>query len=115
MDETAAEYFGGEDYRLNGEIFVSALSHTVGPQNAPPFALHFDKRQVLKSLLETTRQRFNVSAAEVDQLDLWQRATIAVACVSKDQVFVDQVLNKVLRTIEGNPRVEVAHVDMEFL
>jgi uncharacterized protein YlxP (DUF503 family) len=74
-----------------------------------------DKRQVLKSLLETTRQRFNVSAAEVDHLDLWQRATIAVACVSKDQVFVDQVLNKVLRTIEGNPRVEVANVDMEFL
>jgi uncharacterized protein len=74
-----------------------------------------DKRQVLKSLLETTRQRFNVSAAEVDQLDLWQRATIGVACVSKDPVFVDQVLNKVLRTIEGNPRVEVAHVDMEFL
>jgi uncharacterized protein len=74
-----------------------------------------DKRQVLKSLLETTRQRFNVSAAEVEHLDLWQRATIAVACVSKDQVFVDQVLNKVLRTIEGNPRVEVANVDMEFL
>jgi hypothetical protein len=74
-----------------------------------------EKRQVLKSLLETTRQRFNVSAAEVDHLDLWQRATIAVACVSKDQVFVDQVLNKVLRTVEGNPRVEVANVDMEFL
>jgi uncharacterized protein len=74
-----------------------------------------DKRQVLKSLLETARQRFNVSAAEVDHLDLWQRATIAFACVSKDQVFVDQVLNKVLRTIEGNPRVEVANVDMEFL
>jgi uncharacterized protein YlxP (DUF503 family) len=74
-----------------------------------------DKRQVLKSLLETIRQRFNVSAAEVDQLDLWQRAQVAFACVSKDQSFADQVLNKVLRTVEGNPRVEVAQVAMEFL
>jgi hypothetical protein len=74
-----------------------------------------EKRQVLKSLLETTRQKFNVSAAEVDGLDLWQRATLGFACVSNEQPFVDQVLNKVLRTVEGNPRVEVTNVEMEFL
>ena len=34
-----------------------------------------DKRQVLKSSLETTRQKFNISMAEVDDLDLWRRAT----------------------------------------
>jgi uncharacterized protein YlxP (DUF503 family) len=28
-----------------------------------------DKRQVLKSILDRTRERFNVSAAEVDELD----------------------------------------------
>jgi uncharacterized protein YlxP (DUF503 family) len=74
-----------------------------------------DKRQVLKSLLETTRQKFNVSAAEVDHLDAWRRATIGVACVSKDQQFVDQVLNKVIDTLEANPRVNVAEIQVEFL
>lgn len=73
------------------------------------------KRQVLKSLLETTRNRFNVSIAEVDHLDLWQRATVAATCVSKDQSFVDQVLNKVLQGFDGDPRVEVSHVQLEFL
>jgi uncharacterized protein len=74
-----------------------------------------DKRQVLKSLLETTRQKFNVSAAEVDHLDIWRRATVAFACVSKDQSFADQVLNKIIDTIEGNPRVNVADIRVEFL
>ena len=74
-----------------------------------------DKRQVIKSLLDRTRERFNVSAAEVDDLDAWRRATLAFACVSKDQVFADQVLQKVLATVESNPLVEVADVQMEFV
>jgi len=72
-----------------------------------------DKRQVIKSLLDRIRDKFNVSAAEVDDLDSWRRATLAFACVSKDQSFVDQVLQKVLSTVEGNPLVEVADVQME--
>jgi uncharacterized protein YlxP (DUF503 family) len=74
-----------------------------------------EKRQVIKSLLETTRNRFNVSISEVDHLDLWQRATIGAACVSKDQSFVDQVLNRVVQGFDGDPRVEVSRVELEFL
>ena len=48
MSDVADVYFGPGAYRLNGEIFVSDLKETTGPQTAPPFALHFDKRQVLK-------------------------------------------------------------------
>jgi uncharacterized protein YlxP (DUF503 family) len=74
-----------------------------------------EKRQVLKSLLETTRNRFNVSIAEVEHQDLWQRATVAAACVSNDQSFVDQVLNRVLQGFDGDPRVEVSRVELEWL
>jgi uncharacterized protein YlxP (DUF503 family) len=74
-----------------------------------------DKRQVIKSILDRVRDRFNVSAAEVDDLDSWRRATLGFACVSKDQVFVDQVLQKALALVESNPEVEVADVQMEFV
>jgi uncharacterized protein len=74
-----------------------------------------DKRQVIKSILDRIRERFNVSAAEVDELDNWRRATLGFACVSKDQSFVDQVLQKVLAFVESNPQVEVADVQMEFV
>jgi uncharacterized protein len=74
-----------------------------------------DKRQVIKSILDRVRDKFNVSAAEVDDLDSWRRATLGFACVSKDQVFVDQVLQKALALVESNPQVEVADVQMEFV
>lgn len=54
MAGIADAYFGPGSYRLNGEIFVSDLAETEGPQTAPPFALHFDKRQVLKFFLYLT-------------------------------------------------------------
>ncbi len=54
MAAIADAYFGAGTYRLNGEIFVSDLAETTGPQTAPPFALHFDKRQVLKFFVYLT-------------------------------------------------------------
>ena len=73
-----------------------------------------DKRQIVKSLIETTRQKFNVSIAEVDDLDKWRKATIGIACVANDKRYLNQVLDKVLDTIEGNPSVEVGETEMEL-
>ncbi len=33
-----------------------------------------DKRQVVKSVVETARRRFGISASEVGSQDTWQRA-----------------------------------------
>ena len=74
-----------------------------------------DKRQVLRSLLDGLRNKFNVSAAEVDKMDAWQLATIGVACVSNEGKFSVQVLNKVMDTIESNPRVVVIDYAIETL
>ena len=74
-----------------------------------------EKRSVLRPLLEGVRHRFNVSAAEVDHMDLWRRATLGFACVSNDQKFVDQVLGKVTSWIEANPRVNVVDIRIEFV
>jgi len=74
-----------------------------------------DKRQALKSLLDILRNRFNVSAAEVDENDTWRRAVIGVACVSNDQAQVSAVLNKVTRYVESDPRVGILETRMEML
>ena len=73
-----------------------------------------DKRQVIKSLIETTRQKFNISIAEVDDLDKWRKATIGIACVANDKAFVNRVLDKVVNTLENNPAVEVGEVELEL-
>lgn len=72
-----------------------------------------DKRQIIKSLIETTRQKFNISIAEVDNLDMWGRATVGIACVANDKQFVNKVLDKVLDTLESNPTIDVGEVVME--
>ena len=51
-----------------------------------------DKRRVLRSVKDRLRGQFNVSVAEIDDLDLWQKATIAVALVSKDVRHADMLL-----------------------
>ena len=74
-----------------------------------------DKRQVIKSLIETTRRKFNVSIAEVADQDIWRRATLGIAFVSNDASFANRVLDKVLDYIESNPEVDVGEVEMEIL
>ena len=74
-----------------------------------------DKRQVVKSLLERIRGKFNVSAAEVDQLDIWRRATLGFAVVSNNASFIDQVLEKLVDTIEAEPRCALIDYQRENL
>ena len=55
-----------------------------------------EKRQVVKSLVAQLHNRFNVSAAEVEDHDLWQSAVVGVACISNDKKHTNEVLNKSL-------------------
>ena len=43
-----------------------------------------DKRQVLHSLKDRLRGKFNLSVAEVDGQDLWQKAVLGMACVANE-------------------------------
>ena len=54
MTAVADAYYGPGLYRLNYEIFVSNLAETQGPQHAPPFALHFDRKNLLKFFIYLT-------------------------------------------------------------
>lgn len=74
-----------------------------------------DKRHIIKSLIETTRHKFNISIAEVDDLDKWRRATIGIACVANDAQFVNRVLDKVLDMFESNPAIEIGETALEML
>ncbi len=59
-----------------------------------------DKRHVVKSLTARVRQAFNVSIAEVDSLDAWQRATLGIVCVSGDANYARGLLEKVIDNLE---------------
>lgn len=60
-----------------------------------------DKRQVVKSLKDRLRQKFNVSVAEIDHQELWQRAVVAAVTVSADRVYAEQLLALVEKEAAG--------------
>ncbi len=73
------------------------------------------KRQVLKSIKDRVRSRFNVSIAEVDHLDQWQRATLAIACVGNDSRVVNGVLSKVVDIIEDCPQTLILDYEIDLI
>jgi len=73
------------------------------------------KRQILKRIKDRTHNRFNVSISEVDNGDLWQRATLGVAVVSKDQRYANGVLSRIADNVEREDAAEVIDIALEFL
>ena len=74
-----------------------------------------EKRHALKGVKEKVRHRFEVSVAEVDHHDSWQRATLAVACVSPDSRHANEVVSKALDFIESLVDGHVIDIQTEIL
>ena len=55
-----------------------------------------DKRQVLRSLKDRLRGKFNVAVAELEGQDSWQRSVIGVVTLSNEERHVQEILQKVL-------------------
>ncbi len=56
-----------------------------------------DKRQVVRSLKDRLRAKFNIAAAEIDGQDSWQHAVVGVVTLSNDRGHVEQMLQSVER------------------
>ncbi len=77
-----------------------------------------DKRQVVRSVKDKLRAGFNVAVAELDQTNLWQRATIGVVSVSESRDYLQGLMDKVERAatrIANNAGGEVVDSYLEIL
>ena len=74
------------------------------------------KRSVIKSTVTRVSREFNVSIAEVDAQNTWQRAVLGVACVSSSAGYAHGLLERVVQWIEMNRLdVELLEYHIEFL
>jgi uncharacterized protein YlxP (DUF503 family) len=77
-----------------------------------------DKRQVVRSLKDRLRNSFNISIAEIDVTDLWQRATLGVVSISDSRDYLDGLMRNVEREavkLANNNGAEVVDSFMDFL
>lgn len=73
-----------------------------------------EKRRVLKSLIARLKNKFNISVAEVDALDIHQSAVIGVVSVSNDAKFVNQILSQCVKFIDSNSSVVLIDYETDF-
>jgi uncharacterized protein YlxP (DUF503 family) len=59
------------------------------------------KRKHVKSAKAQLQNRFGVSVAEVDHQELWQRARLTVACVTREHNEAEQLLEQAVRYLNG--------------
>lgn len=81
--------------------------------NIPTATSLKNKRKVVKSVIARLRNEFNVSIAEVGQLDSWQTAVIAAVTVSGDRDYAHALLTRVALWVE-NHRLDCYLVDYEI-
>jgi uncharacterized protein len=77
-----------------------------------------DKRQVLRSVKDRLRNSFNISIAEIDASDLWQRATLGVVSISASRDYLDGLMRNVEREatrLANNAGAEVVDSFMDFV
>jgi uncharacterized protein YlxP (DUF503 family) len=72
------------------------------------------KRHVVKSLTNAIRAKFNVSVAEVDHLELWQRTAIAVGTVAGEAYHAKRVMHEVERFVDGWGEVELIGAELSL-
>ena len=74
-----------------------------------------EKRRVIRSLKDRLRARHNISIAEVDSQDLWQRAVIGIAAVGDGRASVEDRLRAIVNDIESRIPGEIIDRELSFV
>ncbi len=101
-------------------FFLSGIKHMVVGLCLISLRLHGNaslkgKRRIVKSIKERVRSSFNVSVAEVAELDTLQRAEIGFAAVGNERAFINSVMDKVILKIEGFNMAEIIESRIEIM
>ena len=74
-----------------------------------------DKRRILKSLKDRLHRRFNVSVAETNHQDRWQRAELSCCVVATDHRQAESVLGAADNLVGHDPLARVIDSHMNLL
>jgi uncharacterized protein YlxP (DUF503 family) len=73
-----------------------------------------EKRQVIRSIVERLKNRFNISIAEVGHMDIIRRSTIGFTVVSNEKAYIERLMGKVINFIDLDTRVQIINLDKEI-
>ena len=74
-----------------------------------------EKRAVLQRMVTRTKQKFNVSVAEIDHQNVWQRTKLALVTVASSKEAAERELKYAMHFLESNPEWELLDFYKEYL
>jgi len=77
-----------------------------------------DKRQVVRSMKDRLRNSFNISIAEIEVTDLWQRATLGIVSISGSRDYLEGLMRNVENAavkLANNVGAEVVDAFFDFV
>ncbi len=74
-----------------------------------------EKRGIVQSLKQQARRKLNLAISEVEDHDLWQKATLAAVTVGVDVPIVDKTMRSLLALVRHSRNAELGDHQLEIL
>lgn len=74
-----------------------------------------DKRAVLQRMITRTKQKFNISIAESDHQNVWQRTKLSIVTVASSKDAADREMTRAIYYLDSNPEWERLSTLREYL
>ncbi len=74
-----------------------------------------EKRKIISKLKNKIKLKFNVSIAELEFLDKWQRTKIGLVAINSQKLAIEKMFNKILKEIEENLEGELINYKIEYI
>ena len=73
-----------------------------------------EKRMVVKSIISQLQNRFHVSAAEIDEQDIYQIIVIGVAAIVPHNAMADSMMDEISSFVEASTEAEILEETREI-
>jgi len=73
-----------------------------------------EKRGILRRIIHRTKNKFNISIAEIGDQDSWKKGEIGFSVVGNDKSFVNSMMDTIISFIEDLRLAEVVSSKMEI-
>ena len=74
-----------------------------------------EKRMVLRPLKNRLRNNFNISVAEIDNHDKWQKSTLALATIGTEKASLNSLISNIINYLENNKQIQLLDYEMEMI
>ncbi|MCW6702584.1 DUF503 domain-containing protein [Anaerococcus sp. NML200537] len=74
-----------------------------------------DKRRTVRSILDYARKNLNISAAEISDLDILNKAHLGFVTISNSNKVARKIIDDLINRIESTYPIEILEKNMERL